>query len=102
MDLIVVCISTSIKLRFLLPKEEPRGRLASVFPPNIVRPLYGAKLLGGPASVDFNFSNELVMKRVAKKIVLVGTIAQINDPQSLRSALERIVTAFGPSFGDWQ
>nr|GFC10167.1 hypothetical protein [Tanacetum cinerariifolium] len=95
-------------------------------------------ILSGPASVDFNFSIELVMKRVAKSIKLMGIIAKINDPQcellllracagisklyfsmrtcSLRvfemaqhafnaalcSALERIVTASGPGFGDWQ
>nr|GEV28789.1 hypothetical protein [Tanacetum cinerariifolium] len=133
-----VCISTSIKLRFFWPKEDPRSRLAGVFPSNIVGPLHGVKLLGGPASVDFNFSNELVMKRVAKTIVLMEKIAKINDPYyeflllhacagisklyfamrtsspqvfemaqcsfdtALRSALERIVTAYGPGFGDWQ
>nr|GEW59600.1 reverse transcriptase domain-containing protein [Tanacetum cinerariifolium] len=58
-------------------KENPKSSLASVFPPNITRPLHGAKLLCGPASVDFNLS-------------------------TLRFALERIVTASGPGFGDWQ
>ncbi|GKB35248.1 hypothetical protein Tco_0880190 [Tanacetum coccineum] len=62
-------------------KEDPRSRLAGVFPPNIARPLHGVKLLGGPASVDFNFSSELVMKRVAKTIVLMYTVARVNDPQ---------------------
>nr|GEX97058.1 hypothetical protein [Tanacetum cinerariifolium] len=62
-------------------KEDPRSRLAGVFPPNISRPLHGVKLLGGHASVDFNFSTELVMKRVAKTIELMGIIAKINDPQ---------------------
>ncbi|GKD77186.1 hypothetical protein Tco_1339807 [Tanacetum coccineum] len=53
------------------------------------------------------------MKRVAKTIVLMETIAKINDPQclrwpkrffdaALRSVLESIVTAYGPGFGDWQ
>ncbi|GKA07194.1 hypothetical protein Tco_0686418 [Tanacetum coccineum] len=95
-------------------------------------------LLGGPASVDFNFSSELVIKRVAKTIVLMDSVVRIHDPQcellllracagisklyfamrtcsswvfemaqrsfdaALRSALERIVTASGPGFGDWQ
>nr|GEY46183.1 hypothetical protein [Tanacetum cinerariifolium] len=81
---------------------------------------------------------ELVMKRVTKTIMLMETIARINDPQcellllracfgisklyfamrtcspqvfemaqpffdaALRSALNSIVTASGPGFGDWQ
>ncbi|GJV93972.1 putative reverse transcriptase domain-containing protein, partial [Tanacetum coccineum] len=126
------------KTKVLWPKEDPRCRLAGIFPPNIARPLHGVKLLGGPASVDFNFCNELVMKRVAKTIELMDAIAKINDPQcellllrscagisrlyftmrtcpprvfesaqqtfdvALRSSLERIVTASGPGFGDWQ
>ncbi|GKB64682.1 putative reverse transcriptase domain-containing protein [Tanacetum coccineum] len=63
------------------PKEDPRSRLAGIFPPNIARPLHGVKLLGGPASVDFEFCNELVMKRVTKTIGLMDAIAKINDPQ---------------------
>nr|GEZ62535.1 hypothetical protein [Tanacetum cinerariifolium] len=54
-------------------KEDPRSSLAGVFSPNIARPLHGAKLLCGPASVDFNLA--------------------------LRFALERIVTASGLGFG---
>ncbi|GJT75783.1 hypothetical protein Tco_1042508 [Tanacetum coccineum] len=116
------------------PNKDPRSRLAGIFPPNIAQPLHGVKLLGGPASVDFDFSSELVMKKVAKTIVLMDTVARINDPQcellllracagisklyfamrtcsprvfemaqrsfdaALRSALERIVTAYGPGF----
>ncbi|GJS01131.1 hypothetical protein Tco_0317639 [Tanacetum coccineum] len=49
--------------------------------------MHGVKLLGGPASVDFDFCNELLMKRAAKTIVLMDS---------------RIVTASGPGFGDWQ
>ncbi|GJT81213.1 zinc finger, CCHC-type containing protein [Tanacetum coccineum] len=126
------------KTEVFWPKEDPRSRLAGIFPPNIARPLHGVKLLGGPASVDFDFCNELVMKRVAKTIGLMDAIAKINDPQcellllrsctgisrlyftmrtcpprvfesaqrsfdvALRSSLERIVTASGPGFGDWQ
>ncbi|GJX87102.1 hypothetical protein Tco_0339116 [Tanacetum coccineum] len=88
--------------------------------------------------MDFNFSSELVMKRVAKTIELMDVVSRINDPQcelllllsctgisklyfamrtcpsrvfesaqhsfdvALRSALECIVTASGPGFGDWQ
>ncbi|GJX32554.1 putative reverse transcriptase domain-containing protein [Tanacetum coccineum] len=120
------------------PKEDPRSRFAGVFPPNIARPLHGVKLLGGPASADFDFCSELVMKRVAKSIELMDVVAKINDPQcellflrtcagisklyfsmrtcsphvferaqcffdaALRSTLERIVTASGLGFGDWQ
>ncbi|GJV27148.1 hypothetical protein Tco_1383596 [Tanacetum coccineum] len=96
------------------------------------------ELLGGPAGVDFNFSSALVMKRVAKTIVLMDSVVSINDPRcellllracagisklyftmrtcsprvfemaqcsfdaALRFALERIVTASKPGFGDWQ
>nr|GEV96860.1 hypothetical protein [Tanacetum cinerariifolium] len=126
------------KIEVFWSKEDPRSRLAVIFPPNIAQPLHGVKLLGGPASVDFEFCNELVMKRVTKTIGLMDAIARINDPQcellllrscarifrlyftmrtcpphvfessqrsfdvALRSSLERIVTAFGPRFGDWQ
>ncbi|GJY17373.1 ankyrin repeat-containing protein ITN1-like protein [Tanacetum coccineum] len=62
-------------------KEDPRSRLAGIFSSNIARPLHGVKLLGGSASVDFDFCNELVMKRVAKTIGLMDAIAKINDPQ---------------------
>ncbi|GKD62061.1 hypothetical protein Tco_1299570, partial [Tanacetum coccineum] len=120
------------------PKKDPRSRLEGVFPPNISWPLHGVKLLGGPASMDFDFSIELVKKRVTKTIRLMDTVAKINDPQcellllracmgisklyfamlicppcffeiaqrsfdvALRSALERIVTAYALGFGDWQ
>ncbi|GJY85803.1 hypothetical protein Tco_0499829, partial [Tanacetum coccineum] len=40
--------------------EDPRSRLAGIYPPNIARPLHDVKLLGGLASVDFDFGNELV------------------------------------------
>ncbi|GJX26859.1 hypothetical protein Tco_0233155 [Tanacetum coccineum] len=126
------------KTEVFWPKEDPRSRLACIFRPNIARPLHGVKLLGGPASVDFDFCNELVMKRVTMTIELMDAIAKINDPQcellllrtcagisrlyftmhtcpprvfasaqrsfdvALRSSLERIVTASGPGFGNWQ
>ncbi|GJY79821.1 reverse transcriptase domain-containing protein [Tanacetum coccineum] len=69
------------KTEVFWPKEDPRSRLAGIFPPNIARPLHGVKLLGGPISVDFDFCNELVMKRVTKTIGLMDAIAKINDPQ---------------------
>ncbi|GJW72248.1 putative reverse transcriptase domain-containing protein [Tanacetum coccineum] len=51
-------------------------------------------------------SSELVMKRVTKTIVLMDTVARINDPQCelllLRACAERIVTASRHGFGDWQ
>ncbi|GKC72075.1 ankyrin repeat-containing protein ITN1-like protein, partial [Tanacetum coccineum] len=126
------------KTEIFWPKEDPRSRVEGVFPPNISRPLHGVKLLGGAVSVDFGFCSELAMKRVSKTIVLMDTVAHINDPQcellllractgisklyfamrtcpprvfesaqrsfdvALRSSLERIVTASGPGFGDWQ
>nr|GEV09755.1 hypothetical protein [Tanacetum cinerariifolium] len=76
------------KTEVFWPREDPRSRLAGVFPPTISRPLHGAKLLGGPVSVDFGFS---IFER-----------AQNSFDAALRSFLERIVTAFGPGFGDWQ
>ncbi|GKA31130.1 ankyrin repeat-containing protein ITN1-like protein, partial [Tanacetum coccineum] len=126
------------KTELFWPKENLRSRLEGVFPPNISRPLHVVKLLGGPVSVDPDFSNALVTKRVSKTIGLLDVVAKINDPQcelllihtcagisklyfamrtcpsrvfesaqlafdmALRSALERIVTAFGLGFCDWQ
>ncbi|GJW17899.1 hypothetical protein Tco_0025335 [Tanacetum coccineum] len=94
------------KIKVFLLKQDLISGLEGVFPPNIARSLHGAKLLSGPASVDFNFSSELVIKIVAKSIVLMDTTAKINDPQCelllLLAYVERIVTASGPRFGDWQ
>nr|GFA15365.1 hypothetical protein [Tanacetum cinerariifolium] len=69
------------KTKGFWPKEDSRSRLKGVFLPNISRPLHVVKLLGGPASVDFDFSSEFVMKRVAKTIGLMDVVARINDPQ---------------------
>ncbi|GKA56828.1 hypothetical protein Tco_0755900, partial [Tanacetum coccineum] len=69
------------KTEVFWPKEDPRSRLTGVFPPNISRPSHGVKLMGGPASVDFDFSSELVMKRVTNSIELIDDVAKINDPQ---------------------
>ncbi|GJW81368.1 ribonuclease H-like domain-containing protein [Tanacetum coccineum] len=54
------------------------------------------------SSADFDFSSELVMKRVAKSIQLMDDWAQHSFDASLHSALERIVTASGLRFGEWQ
>ncbi|GJZ69723.1 putative reverse transcriptase domain-containing protein, partial [Tanacetum coccineum] len=85
-----------------LIKEDLRSRFAGVFPPHISRPLHGVKLLGGLASANFNFSSELVMKRVAKSIVLMDTIAKLNEPECELLLLQRIITTSGPGSGDWQ
>lgn len=69
------------KTEVFLPKKDPRSMLAGVFPPNIARPLHRVKLLGGPASIDFEFKSELVMKRFAKTIELMDAVAKIKDPQ---------------------
>ncbi|GJZ52328.1 hypothetical protein Tco_0606843 [Tanacetum coccineum] len=74
------------KTKVFLPKEEVRSRLAGVFLPNTARPLHGVKLLGGPASVDFNFSSELM--------------ARSGFDADLRTTLERIVTTCGHGFAD--
>ncbi|GKC70150.1 hypothetical protein Tco_1116033 [Tanacetum coccineum] len=63
------------------PKEDPRSMIEGVFLPNIARPLHGVKLLGGPASVDFDFSCEFVMKRLTKDIGLMDAVAKTSDPQ---------------------
>ncbi|GKA21801.1 hypothetical protein Tco_0707763 [Tanacetum coccineum] len=70
-----------VKLNFFVQRKTLKAGLQVFFLPNIARPLHGVKLLGGPASVDFDFCNELVMKRVAKTIVLMDAIAKINNPQ---------------------
>nr|GEU31156.1 hypothetical protein [Tanacetum cinerariifolium] len=97
------------KTEIFWPKEDYRSRLEGVFPSNISRPLHGVKFLGGLVSVDFDFSSELVMKRVYKTVGLMDVVAKINDPYSrrsfdlvFRSALERIVTASGPGFDERQ
>nr|GEX91934.1 putative reverse transcriptase domain-containing protein [Tanacetum cinerariifolium] len=69
------------KTELFWPSEDPRSRLEGVFPHNISRPLHGVKLLGGPVSVDADFSSALVMKRISKTIGLLDAIAKINDPQ---------------------
>ncbi|GJV55883.1 hypothetical protein Tco_1456888 [Tanacetum coccineum] len=71
---------TIVEDTLVMEREDPRSRIEGVFPPNISRPLHGVKLLGGPASVDFDFSSELVMKRVAKAIGLMDAVANIIDP----------------------
>ncbi|GKD32054.1 hypothetical protein Tco_1242832 [Tanacetum coccineum] len=101
-----------------------------------LKPLHGVKLLGKSATVEFDFSIKLVMKRVAKTIELMDAVDEINDPQcellllrayagisklyfsmcacsprvfewaqysfdvALMPALERIVNASRPRFGD--
>nr|GFB48691.1 hypothetical protein [Tanacetum cinerariifolium] len=65
----------------ILAKGDLGSTLASVFLPNIARPLHGVKLLGGPTSVDFDFSSQLVMKRVTTSIELMDAVAKINDPR---------------------
>ncbi|GJU08329.1 hypothetical protein Tco_1124759 [Tanacetum coccineum] len=70
----------------------------------IARPLHGVKLLGGPASVDFDFCNDLVMKRVAKTIALMDAVAKtmILNSAGLQTKLLRHtgIVASGPIFDD--
>nr|GEU56715.1 hypothetical protein [Tanacetum cinerariifolium] len=67
-----------------------KTEVAGIFSPNIGRPLHRVKLLGGPASVYFDFNSELVMKKVTKTIVLMDTVARINDPQMETSVAGRV------------
>ncbi|GJT33248.1 hypothetical protein Tco_0923667 [Tanacetum coccineum] len=53
------------KTKKFWPKKDARSRLAGVFPPSTARPLHGFKLLCGPASLDFDFISQLVMKWVS-------------------------------------
>ncbi|GJW05117.1 hypothetical protein Tco_1563973 [Tanacetum coccineum] len=54
--------------------------------------------------MDLDFCSQLVMKRVAKTIMLMDAVAKINDPQCefLLLLVRRIVTASGPGFDNWQ
>ncbi|GKF67501.1 hypothetical protein Tco_0197180, partial [Tanacetum coccineum] len=70
-----------VYISMLIKPRSPRSSFASIFPPNIARPSHGVKLLGGLVNVDFDFSSELVMKRVSKSIELMNNVTQINDPQ---------------------
>ncbi|GJU02865.1 putative reverse transcriptase domain-containing protein, partial [Tanacetum coccineum] len=96
------------KIKVFLPKEDPRRSLEGVFPPNISHPLHCVKLLGGPASMDFDFSSELVMKRMTKTIGLIDLlrlmILNLNVLLTWLSVLpiELIETVFRLGFGDWQ
>ncbi|GJV20777.1 hypothetical protein Tco_1369797 [Tanacetum coccineum] len=94
------------KVLELIMEDDPRCGLH-------LNPMHGVKLLGGPASVDFDFSSELVMKRVAKTIELMDAVARINDPQWFGYWQWRVATlpfaygglgvysaAFGPTFDD--
>nr|GEZ28300.1 hypothetical protein [Tanacetum cinerariifolium] len=77
--------------------EDPRSRLEGVFPYNISRTLHGVKLLGGLASVDFDFSSEIVMKRVAKTIELMDVVSWINDPQYSGPTFDDTLRVFNTS-----
>nr|GEU97553.1 hypothetical protein [Tanacetum cinerariifolium] len=63
----------NVEKKAFWPKEDIISKLTGVFPPNVTQPFYVVKLLGGLASVDFNFSSTLVMKRVVKMIELIVT-----------------------------
>nr|GEV19097.1 epoxide hydrolase [Tanacetum cinerariifolium] len=62
--------------------QDHRSREEAVFPINISRSLIGVKLLGGSVSLDEE--------------------AQDQFEEALCASLEKIVTALGPEFGDWQ
>nr|GEY95000.1 hypothetical protein [Tanacetum cinerariifolium] len=61
------------KTELFWPKEDHRSRLEGVSSPNISRPLHGVKLLGGPVSVDHEFSSALVIKRVLASFITSQT-----------------------------
>ncbi|GKD29086.1 hypothetical protein Tco_1239864 [Tanacetum coccineum] len=79
------------KTELFWPKEDPRSRLEGISPLSLFLGLVGVKLLGGPVSVDVDFGPPVTLQS-----------AQLSFDMALRSALERIVTASGSRFGDWQ
>nr|GEU29396.1 putative reverse transcriptase domain-containing protein [Tanacetum cinerariifolium] len=87
------------KTKLFWPKEDPRSKLEGVFPHNISRPFHVVKLLGGPVSVDTDFSSALVMKRISKAIRLLDAGAKINDPQSSGSTFEEALCVFNNAMG---
>ncbi|GJS90628.1 ribonuclease H-like domain-containing protein [Tanacetum coccineum] len=105
------------KTKLFWPVEDLRSRVEGVFPLNISRPLNSVKLLGGSVSLDECFCWDLALKRVSKTISLMEAIHKLHDPQcellllhnctvqfdqALRASLEKVVTASGPGFDDWQ
>nr|GEY83225.1 reverse transcriptase domain-containing protein [Tanacetum cinerariifolium] len=80
--LLILAITWKIRIGGLVVVvEDPRSRLEGVFLHNISRPSHAVKLLGGPVSVDDDFSSALVMKRISKTIGILDAVAKINDPQ---------------------
>ncbi|GJR06009.1 hypothetical protein Tco_0528993 [Tanacetum coccineum] len=75
------------KTRVFWPKEDPKSRLAGVFPPNIPRPLHGTKLL---SISKLYFAMHTCSSHVFE-------MAQCSFDAALHFALKRIVTASGPS-----
>ncbi|GJU30303.1 hypothetical protein Tco_1173892 [Tanacetum coccineum] len=73
------------KTRVFWPKEDPKSRLAGVFPPNIPRPLHGTKLL---SISKLYFAMHTCSSHVFE-------MAQCSFDAALHFALERIVTASG-------
>ncbi|KAK9691330.1 hypothetical protein RND81_09G190100 [Saponaria officinalis] len=63
------------------PCEDPRSRVEGVFPPAISRPARGVKVLGAPVSSCSAFRCELVLKRAARTIELMDSLARLDDPQ---------------------
>nr|GEX15198.1 DIE2/ALG10 family [Tanacetum cinerariifolium] len=85
------------KTKVFFAKEISSKQACRSFPPNISWPMHGVKLLGGAVSVDFDFCNELVIKRVAKTIVLMDSVAKINDPQSFEPIFDDALCMFNIS-----
>nr|GEV32753.1 hypothetical protein [Tanacetum cinerariifolium] len=80
------------KIEFFGQRKTLEAGLHVFFSPNIARPLHDVKLLGGPASMDFDFCNELVMKlyfTMRTCLPRVFESAQRSFDVALRSSLER-------------
>nr|GEV51999.1 hypothetical protein [Tanacetum cinerariifolium] len=90
------------KTELFWPVKDPRSRAEGVFPLNISHPLNGVKLLGGSVSLEEGFCQDLALKKVSKTISLMEAIYKLHGPQCELLLFQKVVTASGPGFGDWQ
>ncbi|GKB11549.1 hypothetical protein Tco_0845472 [Tanacetum coccineum] len=103
------------KTEIFWPKEDPRSRVEGVFPPDISRPLHGRvtktiALMDSVAKINDPQCELLLLwacTGISKLYFAMRTCppcvfesAQRSFDVALHSALERIVTASGPGFGD--
>ncbi|GKF18013.1 hypothetical protein Tco_0062931, partial [Tanacetum coccineum] len=91
------------KTELFWPVEDPRSRVEGVLSINIFLPLNGIKLLGGLLLLLRNCAGVAKLSFAlwtCSPLYLLEARDQFNE--ALRASLEKIVTASGPGFGDWQ